>query len=186
MKTAIPGMMVALACSLFIGRMEAGTPSPTPTPIPIAPPIPAPQLALHDQLAGTLSQAARTWVAEEAAKAATDAKITESNIRADVQTRFTGQSMAEADKNILLFIVLTDATKKMGDDLVQKFVDLLKKPKPATASAQDNPPGTITLPPEEWLPLQAAMQRRAQFMTTMTGLMKKISDVQGSVVGKLQ
>lgn len=185
MKIVAYGISLALACAVFTGSVEgAKTPTPGPTPTPVAPPIPPPQLALHDQLLATLSAPARAWVPDEAAKARKNARTTEGNIRADIQTRFTGQGLTETDKNILLFIVLTEAARDMGDDLQQVFQDLIKKHAPQAATS--NGGTNITLSPEEMAPLQAAVQRRTDFMTEMTTVMKKISGAQGVVVGNLR
>ncbi len=186
MKIAFPGIMVALACLVFIGRMEAAkSPSPSATPTPIAPPIPAPQLALHDQLLPALSAVARAWVTDEAEKARKKTTVTEAIIRADIQTRFTGQSLTDADKNIMLYIVLTEAARDMGDDLSNLFNELLKK---HTAGQTPDPSGhtSISLTPDETTQLQAAMQRRTEFMTAMSNVMKKINGAQGVVVGNLK
>ena len=184
MKIVVCGIALAVACVVFTGRIEAAkTPTPGPTPTPIAPPIPPPQLALHDQLLATLSAAARDWVPDEAAKARKNARTTEGNIRADIQTRFTGQGLTDTDKNILLFIVLTEAARDMGNDLQQMFLDLAKKHASEATSTNGNT--NITLPPEEMATLQAALQRRTDFMTAMTAVMKKISGAQGEAVRSL-
>ena len=191
MKIIFHGIMVVIACSVFIGRMEAASrPSPTSTPTPLAPPIPPEMVALHDQLAAILSQAARAWVAEEADKACKNTKITEANIRADIQTRFTGQSLTDQDKNILQFVVLTEAAQKMADDLGNMINDLKKKhaqdqTPPASPTGPDATT-TINLSPEESILLQTAVQRRTQFISTMSNVKKKISSTQSAVVGKLQ
>lgn len=188
MKTVLSGVMIVLACLAFSGRAHAAkTPSPTPAPTQIAPPIPGPQRALHDQLALTLSQVARGWTADEAAKAAKNPRTAEGNIRADIQTRFTGQSLTDADKNILLFVVLTEVVDHMGNDLSDLVNDLKTKHTQGQAS-NSNPGGntTISLTPEETTQLQTAIQRRNDFMNIMTTLMKKLAGVQGGVVGNLQ
>lgn len=184
MKIAVCGIILAMACLVFAGQAGAAkTPTPGPTPAPIAPPIPPQQLALHDQLLATLSAAARDWVPNEAAKARKNEHTTEGNIRADIQTRFTGQGLTDADKNILLFIVLTEIARDMGNDLQQTFQDLVKKHAPQASTSNGNT--NITLSAEETAPLQAAMQKRTDVMTAMTAVMKKISGAQGVAVGNL-
>ena len=188
MKTVFSGIIILLACMALAGRVAAKTPSPSPTPAPtqITPGIPPEQRALHDQLALTLSQVARGWAADEAAKVAKNAKTTEGNIRADIQTRFTGQSITDADKNILLFIVLTEAVDHMANDLSNLVNDLKTKHTQGQASSNQGGNTTISLTPEETMQLQTAVQRRNDFMNAMTTLMKKLAGVQGGVVGSLQ
>ena len=189
MKTLFRLITVALACALFLGLAQAAPPAATPTPTPIAPPVPPDLAALHDKLAATLSPAANAWIADEAAKAAKNTKTTESNIRADIQTRFTGQSLEGKDLNILLFVVLGDTTKVMSDDLNTMVGDLQKQA--AQKQATDPVPGkagttSISLSPEDTLLLQTAIERRTKFIETMATVKKKLTDTQSYVVGNLK
>lgn len=189
MKIVFSALLVALAFLVFAPAMEAAkTPPPTPTPAAITPPVPAPEVALYNQLEATLSQPARAWVTDEAAKAAKNMKTTEGNIRADIQTRFTGQSLTEADKNILLFVVLTETVGDIAVDLGDMVNDFKKNhaQDKNTPAPGGNGSFNITLTPDETMHLQTAMQKRAEFMTALSNVMKKVSGTQGVVVGKLQ
>jgi hypothetical protein len=189
MKLMLPRIMALLAYSFLLTRIDAApTPAPTPAQVAIAPPLPANEVALQDKLNASLSPAARDWVAGEAIKAAGDDKMTEGRIRADIQTRFTGQSLMEQDKNILLFIVLGETAKTMADNLSTMVDGFRKKAvKPDDPAAAPAGGATkITLSPADTTLLQTAIQRRTQFMATMSIVMKKISNTQETVVGNLQ
>ena len=189
MKIVFPAFVIILAFSIFMPAIEAAkSPSPSPAPTQVAPPIPPPQLALSNQLAATLSQPARAWVDDEAAKVVKNAKVTEGNIRADIQTRFTGQSLTDADKNILLFIVLTEAAGKMANDLNDMFAAMVKQHShdEAPPTPGENGNTTINATPGEMMLLQTAVQRRTELMTIMSNLIKKVSGTQGVVLGNLQ
>ncbi|HWB58613.1 MAG TPA: hypothetical protein VG733_03935 [Chthoniobacteraceae bacterium] len=189
MKIAFYGMALMLACLVLCGHMDAArTPTPTPTPPSLVPPIPPEMTALRDKLWPALSDAARGWAADEAVKVAKDARYTEIMIRGDVQNRFTGQGLSEGDKSTLLFIILNDASKAMGDDLMTMANDFVKKAQAQHPNATPPPDGnvSITLAPQDMQALQTVMQRRATYLAAMTTVAKRLPGLQVSVVGSLK
>ena len=80
-------------------------------------PIPEQAVALHARLAPALQPAVREWVSAEAKKISKDSKAGEATVKADIQARFAGQPLADADVEALAFLVMMEATQAARDDL---------------------------------------------------------------------
>lgn len=150
-------------------------------------PLPADMTALHDRLAPLPSAPAREWITQEVTKAVQTPRITEANIRADIQTRFTGQGLSNIDMNIMEFVVVTEVANGLMDDITTQITDIQKK------NAPKNPPPpspdgnvNITLTGEQAQALGAVVQRRAKFIETLGVLLKKIGNSQGDAIKTLK
>ncbi|MCX6895860.1 MAG: hypothetical protein NTZ16_10260 [Verrucomicrobia bacterium] len=73
--------------------------------------------AVHARLAPALKPAVREWVSQEAKKVSRNPKLNEAAVKADIQNRFAGQTLASGDIEALVFIVMMEATKDANEDL---------------------------------------------------------------------
>jgi hypothetical protein len=102
--------------------------------------IPAQATAVHAKLASALKPAVREWVSQEAKKVSKDSKASEAGIKADIQTRFAGQSLAGADVEALVFVVLMEASQDAENDLktIMDGVKAANEKKAAMRQATNN------------------------------------------------
>jgi len=93
--------------------------------------ISAEAITLQEKLSGKLSRAARTWVILEGNSIGKDRDATENTVRADVQSRFAGQSMTPVDVDTVTFMVIIEAARQMPPERRARFIeslpDILKK-----------------------------------------------------------
>jgi hypothetical protein len=100
--------------------------------------IPEQAKAIHVRLIAALKPAVREWVSQEAKKVSKDPKTSEAAIKADIQSRFAGQSLAGADVEALAFIVLMEASQDAQNDL-KSIMDGVKSANERKAALRQAP-----------------------------------------------
>lgn len=80
-------------------------------------------IALREKLTGKLSPAARTWVILEGNSIGKDKDATENTVRADVLSRFAGQSMTPLDVDMITLVVMVEAARQMPPEKRTAFIE---------------------------------------------------------------
>src|SRR5438105_4261031 len=112
MKTKI--LLVASSWIVCLNLLAAATERP----------LPEGAQALKVHLTGKLQPSVRSWVTQEAHKIAAQPQATEATVRADVQTRFAGQSLETADIDALLYLVMMETAEAMDKDLKAAMAEM--------------------------------------------------------------
>jgi len=86
--------------------------------------IPEQAKVIHTRLAAALKPTVREWVAQEAMNVLRDPKKGEAAIRADIQKRFSGQNLASADIETLVFLVMMETSKSAQEDLKAQLAEM--------------------------------------------------------------
>ena len=81
-------------------------------------------MATYTRLMPTLQPAVREWVGGEAKKIGKGSKISVEAIKADIQARFAGQTLATADIETLALLVMAEATQNARNDLKASMENL--------------------------------------------------------------
>jgi len=130
--------------------------------------IPEDAMTLYTKLADKVTPGIHTWTILEGDSISRNPDATEITIRADLQSRFSGQPLSAADVDTLTFMVLLEA--------VQHMDTLMKTERDEPGDLQD----------VQTQRLQVAFQRRGEFVETVSRLAKKISDAQIAAVQDLK
>jgi hypothetical protein len=98
--------------------------------------IPEQAKVIDARLAAALKPTVREWIAQEAMKVHQDTKSGEAAVRADIQKRFSGQSLSSADIEALVFLVLMETSKSAQEDLKAQMAEMQAANKNKAAQRQ--------------------------------------------------
>lgn len=88
------------------------------------PQIPQQAKVVQTRLVPNLKPAVREWISEEAKKVSRSSVVNEAAVKADIQTRFAGQSLAGGDIEALTLLVMTEAAQDAEKDLKAAMAEM--------------------------------------------------------------
>ncbi|MEI8291579.1 MAG: hypothetical protein WCH99_19090 [Verrucomicrobiota bacterium] len=88
------------------------------------PQIPQQAKVVHARLIPALKPAVREWISQEAKKTSRSSVLSEAAVKADIQTRFAGQSLAGGDIEALILLVMTEAAQDAEKDLEAAMAEM--------------------------------------------------------------
>lgn len=153
---------------------------PTSLPAMQIAPLDAQAVAFNAALAPRLTPTAKSWVRSEAMAAAaqqvSDAALV-ALIRRDASARFAGQRATAMDIDAMVQLVMFECTQDADADLRGQMAEV------QAANAREK---LSDMTQDQMLRLQALMQKRSQFESTLGNLMKASNTTSAAVISNLK
>lgn len=154
-------------------------------------PLPPRAVALRARFSPALSPSVRAWVQSEAKAIAGQNRSPDALLvlaKNDISARFAGQKISGADVEALALLVLMDANASAQDDLksVMAAVKSANARKASARAGVDKPDTLGDLSSDQQMRMQMAMDRLAKLESTLSNLLKKMSDAAGQLTQNLK
>ncbi len=104
-----------LILAVFLAARFAGAAEPQ---------IPQQAKVIQARFIPVLKLAVREWISQEAKKVSRSSVMNEAAVKADIQTRFVGQSLAGGDIETLILLVMTEAAQDAEKDLKAAMAEM--------------------------------------------------------------
>jgi hypothetical protein len=161
---------------------------------------PTPEMqALETKLLTRIGPETRAWINSEAARQSSAGAVTETSATRAVRLNPYLTNLPEGDIEAIAFIVLMEAAKSAREDLKSimagvkainntkaSYRESMQSSKTTAASYRQKLDSLDNLSEMESLRLQMAMDRQSKMMSTLSNLLKKISDTAQSITQNLK
>lgn len=157
--------------------------------------LPAEATMLYQRLAYRMSGTVRSWVITEARQVKFDARYNENAIRSDALAQFAGRPLAMSDQDALVFLVLMETVQGMDRDIRLAQIQaertasaktITNKVAASTNTTAQTASVTTAVADTRVRREQELKERRAKFVATLSGIARKISPLQDSLLESIR
>ncbi len=132
-----------LILAVFLAARFAGAAEPQ---------IPQQAKVIQARFIPVLKLAVREWISQEAKKVSRSSVMNEAAVKADIQTRFVGQSLAGGDIETLILLVMTEAAQDAEKDLKAAMAEMKATNEKKPPSARQQTSSSVKKPELKPLP----------------------------------